>query len=627
MHRLIKPRFLLAIAVTAVMVGALACAGEDEPTVAPAAQAAPAAPVAPAAPAAPAAAPAAPAAPAARAAPAAAPGAAATVLAKAANAQATVVQAASTLALAEEARGARTEVTARQAPAEALAATAVGPQNMVYHPEATGGNTNTKPYRQGGGQASWVIWTFMPPFLLDGNNDIRQGFATAFTLSEDGRTYQFHLNPDAVFTDGSPLTAETVKWAFEYGLRPEETVSWGGSSIDLKLVEGADAVMSGETENVTGLVAVDDHTLEFHIKSNTPTFPYRFSVWLQGVFNVEAAEAQGEDFWLAPVGVGPYTAVVDDGVDTVLTATDNWWLDPPILQQITAISAPDNSIKLLMFENKELDVIFGAPGHQPSVHDPSNPLNKLLKDFPYAGLKGYVNLNTAKPPFDDINVRAALAHAVDYGEVAVAVWGSGGIPAKSILGSQIRCYDASFKGYEYNPEKAKQFLSQSKYRSGENTPPIAIATRGDSYFAPFRNAMAAWQEAYKDVLNIDMEIVIVERGQEVPPGINMARDSWGAFVPDPGILLDLIVHTKTPGVLHVNDELDAKLDRANSLALDDPGRCAAFQEVDREFMANYYLLPNLTLNYQWLVQPWVHGWESAVQGMVSTFPFIKLGAR
>ena len=626
MDRLIKPRFLLAIAVTAVLVGALACAGEDDPTAAPAAQAAPAAPVAPAAPAAPAAAPAAPAAPAARAAPAAAPGAAATVLAKAANAQATAVQAAATLKLADEARGARTEVAPREAPAEALAATAVGTQRLVYHPEGAGGRV-TKPYREGGGSASWILWTYMSPFLLDGNNDIRQGFATAFTLSEDGKTYQFHLHPDAVFTDGTPLTAEAVKWAMEFGMKPEEAVSWGGSSIDLKLVVGAEAVMSGETENATGIVAVDDQTLEFQVKTNTPTFPYRMAVWLQGIFKVEAREEQGEDFWLNPIGVGPYTVVIDPDVDTTLTVTNNWWLDPPIIQEVVAVRLPDNSVKLLAFENKELDAIFAAPGHQAAVHDPTNPLNKLLKNFPYGGLKGYVRFNTARPPFDDINVRKAMAHAVDYGAVVEAVWGFGGVPAKSVLGSQLRCHDPSFKGYEFNPEKAKMYLSQSKYRSGENVPPVMIASRGSAGFLSFRNAMEAWAQGFKEVLNIDFSTVIVERGGEVPPGINLQRSSMGAYVPDPGFALSQMVHTATPGIMHVNDALDAKLDAAQALFLDDPGRCAAFQEVDREFMENYYILPNITLNYQWLVQPWVHGWEAAVQGMIATLPYIKIGAK
>ena len=109
-----------------------------------------------------------------------------------------------------------------------------------------------------------MLWVYMPPFLFDANNELVQGFATAYTLSEDGLTHIFHLNPRAVFQDGSPLTAAAYKSALEFGARPAEQVGWGGSTRHLKFIDGADAAIAGETSTISGLVPLGDHTLGFN---------------------------------------------------------------------------------------------------------------------------------------------------------------------------------------------------------------------------------------------------------------------------------------------------------------------------------------------------------------------------
>ena len=616
-----KP-FLLAIAVTAVLFGAAACSAEDAAPALPAAQAAPAQAAAPAAPAAAVAAPGAPQAP--RAAAAAAPAAdamAPAAVPKGAVPQATAATAATQALIAGEQRGKRTEVPKHEAPRVSLAATAVGEQHLAG---ANGGLYGWKPWREGGRNGNWMPWVYMPAFMYDKNNDLRQGFATAFSLSEDGKTYTFHLHPDAVFTDGSPLTAAAYKWALEYAMYPANQTSWGGSSLDLKSIEGSDEVLSGDTEDVKGMVALDDHTLEFLLKQNTPTFPYRMGVWLQGIFKAEAAEEQGEDFFLNPIGVGPYTATIVPEGSASLVVTENYWQAPPIIQSYTVQYVPNNDAELAMFENGELDIIYAWPGNQTQTLEPSHPLNQYLVRMPYAGLISYVRFNTAREPFQDINIRKALALSLDHDAITKAVYGQVDHRALSVLVPEMRCYDPAFKGYEYDPEQAKMYLAQSEYKTGGNVPSPSITDRTGT----LRTSMyQAWQAGWKEVLGIDFKINLVVEGGETPPDVNMMSDGWGAYVPDPGFLLDLIVHTKTAGVMHVNDELDAKLERANAMRLDDRDRCAAYREVDQEFMNNYYILPTVRLNYNYLVQPWVIGMELSVQGMIPSLPFMKIGKK
>ena len=354
---------------------------------------------------------------------------------------------------------------------------------------------------------------------------------------------------------------------------------------------------------------------------NTPSFPYRMAVWMQGIFKAEAAEGD-PDFFLNPIGVGPWTASVDVANGQVtMTATDNYWEDPAIVKEIVASYIGDIGTQLIMFENGELDFIFASPGRQDAVLEPTHPLNKYVVRIPYAGLVSYVRFNTARPPFDDINIRKALTHALDHDKIIGAVYGNKDHRGLSVLVRELRCHDPSYKGYEYNPELAKMYLAQSKYQSGENVPSPAIRAGGNS------RLYEAWQASWKDVLGIDFKIHIVERGGAVPKDINMLSDAWGAYVADPGFLMDLIVHTKTAGVMHVNEALDAKLEAANAQRLNSPDRCAAFQEVNMDFMDSYYIIPTVRLNVNWIVQPWIFGLEPSTGNMIPSLPFVKVGKR
>ena len=59
----------------------------------------------------------------------------------------------------------------------------------------------TPPFREGGGDRAHYWWIFMPPFhfaSIENNLELRQGFATGYSVSDDGTEYLLHINPDAI---------------------------------------------------------------------------------------------------------------------------------------------------------------------------------------------------------------------------------------------------------------------------------------------------------------------------------------------------------------------------------------------------------------------------------------------
>jgi ABC-type transport system substrate-binding protein len=605
--KMINLKFLLAIAVTAMFVAAVACGDDDEPTPVPAAAVAPAAPAAPAAPP-----------PTPRPVPT-------TDTSGLVNAQQTAVAVAAALARTQAEEAARrglVDLPALQAPAAALAATASGDQILEFVADCCG----TGPWFPWGGAKvrNYARWTTMPAFMYDKDSNLTQGVATGYTLSDDGRTYTIHINPDAVFHDGSKITAGDVKRSYEYQFLPQNQQGWGSTvTIAWRLVEGADAVIDGDRDDATGIVVVDDETLEINLKQATPSFPGRLAVYLQGIFKSDGAW-DDPNYWLHPVGAGPYTYVGDDENNTItLTVADNWWGDPPTIQGANGRWMTDANVKLVMFENGDIDIMAGFPAETPGVFESSHPVfNSLVGPVPTNSVY-WARLVTSRPPLDDINIRKALMHAIDFDLTTEAIIGVGGNPARGLLQSSIECWDPNFKGYEYDPEKARAFLAASKYGTAENVPRLAIITY-PGYWALYHQA---WQAAWKEVLGIDMKIVMFGSGDEVPPDINMTASSGGAHVPDVGYLMFGLAHTEGLGSSHIDDELDAMIERANALPLDDPGRCAAYQEAERTFMDRAYTIPMHQGDFHWLVNPWVQGFETSANFDFATMPFMKIGEK
>jgi len=83
--------------------------------------------------------------------------------------------------------------------------------NFLYQSGAKEGVT--PPCVEGGGDRSMYPWIFMPPFQMasiEKNFALRQGFATGYSISDNGFTYLLHINPDAIFQDGTPITAQSI---------------------------------------------------------------------------------------------------------------------------------------------------------------------------------------------------------------------------------------------------------------------------------------------------------------------------------------------------------------------------------------------------------------------------------
>lgn len=475
-------------------------------------------------------------------------------------------------------------------------------------------------------ESAWNQDVFMPLFRFSPTGELLQGVAIGYDVNVDSTMFTIHIDPDAIFHDGSPVTAADVKAAWEFGGLPANQVSWGASLLTLTQVQGFDAVTDGDAEQASGLRAVDQRTLEISLNAPDPTWPLKLAVWMLGIFKADQAEA--DPAWEHhPIGVGPFRATFyPESSDIDLTPAANWWRYRPTLEKVELRFVGDLSTQLTMYESGEADVIFSDVARQPSVHDRRYIFNNDLVPIPDLST-WYFAFKTDSPPFDDPKVRAALAHAIDMPAAVMEGFGPTTPRATGMINTLLPCTDGSYVGYDYNPEKARQLLAESNY--ADTSLPAILVELGSPQFM---SAAEIIQDNWRDILGIQVTIIPVESGQQRSDDANLFRRSVGSQIPDPGQLIYMLGHSASKEVQgttgHSNPDLDADIEEGNALPLDAPNRCSLYQDAQQHIIDGYYYLPVIfESGRSYLVQPWVLGMQTAINDAWQSLPYIKIAQR
>jgi oligopeptide transport system substrate-binding protein len=458
--------------------------------------------------------------------------------------------------------------------------------------------------------ASYIVEIFSGLVTLDRDLEVVPDIAESWELSDDGTTYTFHLRHDVKFHDGKPVTAQDFKYSIERACDP----ATGSVVADTYLgdIVGAQDKLRGRADEVSGVVVVDDHTLEITIDSPKAYFLSKLTYPTAFIVDQENVEGTVQPWTDKPNGTGPFRlAQYELGLRIVLERNEAYYGTPkPALEQVNFLLAGGSA--MTMYETGELDAVPVGLTDIERVLDPSNPLNKELSiTLPTLSIF-YIGFNVQEPPFDDQKVRQAFNYAIDKDKYVDVVSKKTQVKAAGIIPPGMPGYNKDLQGYSYDPEKARQLIAESRYGDVSNLPEITINVPGGGGAAD--RQVAAIVEMYKQNLGVDVAIQQTDWATYLQDlrahryqmfGLTAG---WIADYPDPQDFLDILFHSESRNndTEYSNPEVDRLLEEARG-EQDFEKRMELYQQAEKTILEDAPIVPLTHDADYWLTKPYVKG--------------------
>ncbi len=419
---------------------------------------------------------------------------------------------------------------------------------------------------------------------LDSDLQVQPELAAGWEVSDDGLIYTFYLRKNVLFHSGRPFTAQDVIFSWERAANP----AIGSDTVQTYLgdIAGIQAVIDGETEQISGLRAIDEYTLEVQLTAPVVYFLQKLAYPV--AFVVDSETVDGRNWEYAPNGTGPFRLQSwTDDEEIILVRNDSYYLEPARVRHIVYDLGP--GLALSQYENGEIDLVGVGGANLDRVEDPNNPLHDQLQ-LGVSLCTSTIGLNTQIAPFDDVRVRQAFNYALDKELLIETFSGGDALVATGSLPPGMPGYtDDPNRGYPFNPAKANQLLDEAGYADRSTFPVLTYTTSGYGDVGGYETAVISlWQET----LGVTIQPVVVDPFiyyDELYAGNtgNFYSSGWCADYPDPQNFLDVLYYSGSQQNIgrYVNLQVDALLEQAR-IERDVPTRLAQYAEIERRIVAD-----------------------------------------
>lgn len=432
--------------------------------------------------------------------------------------------------------------------------------------------------------------------------EIKPWLAESWEASEDARTWTFHLVKNAKFHNGAPVTAEAVKYSFARTLKIGKGPSWMLSAV----------------LDPDGIEVIDPYTIRFNLKK--PYAPFlSFLPWWY-VMNpavVKQHEKDGDmgQAWLMDhaAGSGPFTiARWQQGTLYALSAVDDYWKGWP------HETHPAGIIYKLMRETATQRAAL-IRGTADIVEGLSSDDYGVVKSMPGIAIEDHpgmttfgVKFNTANGPTADINLRKAIAYAVDY-QAFLKVYNGAAVLEDSPFPPAIKGHITVENMPRQDLAKAKEYLAKTDYADGgltldyvyvqglqeerkiglillDNLKELGIDVQLRPMTWPNMTALAEDAKTSPDMMAVFTTPVATD-----PDAVafQYAKGSWGKYY----------------GSHYLDDPELEKLIIAGRQTTDWEKRAAIYAKVQKRIVADQPEIFGMLANRRWARRDWVKGFK------------------
>jgi dipeptide transport system substrate-binding protein len=350
-----------------------------------------------------------------------------------------------------------------------------------------------------------------------GTTVVEPALATAWRISNDGKTYTFKLrenvsfhqtdyfNPQRFFNADDVIFSFQKQWIKNHPFYQSKTPS--------KTLTYHYFRSMGLANLIESINKIDLYTVEFRLKrAESPflaTLAMDFASILSAEYGQQLIEQQStEKLNQQPIGTGPFQLVrYQPDAFIRYKAHTNYWRGKQAFSNLVFAITPDPSLRFARVVAGECDLMANPlPIHLNSAEQFTN--TEVISD---TGLNtAFLTMNTKKAPFDNNLVRVALNHAINKDTIIKAVYQQTATPAIGPIPPSLWAHNKNSQGYEFDPTKAKQLLKEAGYPNGFN---MSIwAASAQRAYNPNAKKMAELIQQDLAQIGVSVEITTFELG-------------------------------------------------------------------------------------------------------------------
>jgi oligopeptide transport system substrate-binding protein len=450
------------------------------------------------------------------------------------------------------------------------------------------------------------------------------GIAENWDVSEDGTKYTFHLREDLKWSDGTPLTAEDVKYGIVRVLDPNTASSYAYHAYCIK--NGKDFYEGKAKAEDVGVKVIDDTTLEIELEYPVPYFLDIISWHLLLPLKADVVENNPDGWSQNPetiISNGPFRVKEWKHNEYILLEKNPyyWDKDNVKLDNVKLVMITDENTALTAFKTGSIDYMSNIPPVQipQLVSSGEAEVSDQLGTYFYC-------FNVNKKPFDDVRVRKALALAIDRQALTKTITQGGQKPAIGFIPFGLPGADKSkdfreevdpYIDINANVEEAKKLLAEAGYPEGEGFPEVSLTyNTNENHKAVAEAVQAMWKKNLGinvSLTNQEWKVFIDTRSQG---DYDIARHGYFSDFNDLGSLFDLWV-TDSPNndCKYSNPKYDELVTAARK-EQDPAKRAELYHQAEDVLMEDMPVLPVYYYTQNYLLKPHVKdmhisplGWE------------------
>lgn len=417
------------------------------------------------------------------------------------------------------------------------------------------------------------------------NNELVPALASAWKMTDD-TTYVYTIRNDVTFSDGTPMTMDDVLFSINR-TRDPKTASYLESMLsDVKSVDK------------TG-----DWELTVKLNEPSATWKYIFATTAGHIISKAYYEKHEADFGTAEgglLGTGPFVYQSwTSGQEIVLTKNPNYWdktakidIDKLVFKII-----PEDTTRVMALKSGDVDFTPNTPLDMLSTVKQESKLD--VQGVNSYGIT-FLAFNTQRAPFNDVNIRKAISYAIDMNSIQTNVIKDAGekgtmLPQGEALygtnASEWKDYAAKGTAYEFNLDKAKEYMAKSSQPNGFS---CKILTSD----ASLRYNIALAIQEYLKAINISVEIVKLSDDEHTKYQFGGVMDAngkrdydmilagWEADYPDvSGNIAPLYISANagdggSNSAAYSNTQVDSLIDAQSKLSDESARNKLLFQALD-----------------------------------------------